>query len=193
MKSLKERKSWKILLGVILVIAVLAAAGYIISSSLERKVINENYAADDEAADAGYDETIFVCTVEEPVTLDGTEYVKYHAHWESFVDGDFEEDFLIKADASYIDETNQQKDGLIVYGRTTGYANDPNDTVLYDPGKYKIVEPYKIGIYKQSIDMWAVAGILVVVIMIEMVLVTALIIYFIVYFIKRARYTKQNP
>ena len=78
----------------------------------------------------------------------------------------------------------------MIYGRLEGYADDPDDETEYDPGKYEIIEPYKFAKYVKRVDMWAVAGIIVLVVIAECVLIAALAVYFIVYAVKKSRVKK---
>ena len=187
MKTLKERKLWKILTALIVGIGVISGAAVFTCSSVEDKQIKAYTDAYAEAKDAGYDQCYSICAEAGEITLDGITYRQYSRRWDSFVDGSFLSDFLIRKDAEYIDESSGITNGLIVYGRIEGYANDPEDDTEYDPGKYEIIEPYKIAQYKKPIDMWAVTGIMVIVALIESALTTALIVYFIVYALKRSR------
>ena len=141
-----------------------------------------------EAKDAGYAEVYYACTMEGTVTLDGTTYVHYHKRMETFLDGTLEEDLLVKQSLTYRDETDGKTESLIIYGKTEGYRNDPGDEITYEPGKYRVLSPYRITLWEKPLDMWAVAGIIVLVMLIEGVLATILVIYFLVYFIK----TKLN-
>ena len=192
MKTLKERRLWKILLALIVGIGVISCAVTITCSVVEKKQIEANTNAFAEARSAGYDLCYSICAEAGEITLDGITYRQYSRRWDSFVDGSFLADFLIRKDAGYIDETSGSKNGLVVYGRIEGYANDPDDEVSYDPGKYEIIEPYKIAQYKEPVDMWAVAGIMVIVALVEAALITALIVYFIVYAARKSRFERVH-
>lgn len=95
-----------------------------------------------------------------------------------------EEELLVKQNPDFRDETGGKTESLIIYGRTEGYCNDPGDEITHDPGKYRILSPYRIAIWEKPLDMWAVAGIMVLVLLIEGVLAITLVIYFLVYFFK---------
>jgi hypothetical protein len=190
MKTLKERKTWKILLALIILIGVVTGIYAGVSSMYDRKRLREEKEAYQEAKTAGYDLGYSICSKAGEVTLDGVAYDLYSRRWDSFVDGSFQKDFLIRKDASYIDEAEGSTTDLMIYGRLEGYADDPDDETEYDPGKYEIIEPYKFAKYVKRVDMWAVAGIIVLVVIAECVLIAALAVYFIVYAVKKSRVKK---
>gem|GEM_PF-3507850 len=185
--GLKNKKFWKIMIVVIGVIAVLAAAAYVICAGLERKTLRENQAMSEEAKKAGANAEFYVCTYQKEVRLNGRDYEEYKAHRDGFIDGGYSVSFLIPKGEPYLDETKGRRDGLIVYGTHMGYENDPEDPVTYDPGKYEVIDPLKIAIYKEPLDMWAVVGLEVLVALIEIALVCITGIACIVSFVREYR------
>lgn len=181
MKPLKERMFWKVLLCIIIGIAFISFIVFTLCLLSAGESNQKNAMEYEKAKEVGFDKVYMICTREDELTLEGTSYILYTARWSSFVDGDYQEDFLIRKDATYIDETEGKTEGLIIYCKVAGFANDP--------GKYKILEPYKIAIYQQSVDMWAVVGIMVIVVLIEIILVAVLVIYFVMYYAKK----NKNP
>ena len=189
MKPLKKRIAWKILLCIMAFIAVGTVVTYIICSASEKHTIAARQKEYQQAKDAGYEDELYICSKEQTVTLDGVEYVRYNVFHRSFIDSS-REDVLIRTDAVYTDETGGKMQGLVIYGKGIGFVDDDEDEVKYFPGKYRVIEPYKIGIYKEAVDMWAVVGLAVLAGMAEVALALVLAVYFIVYFIKKKKTQK---
>ena len=181
MKPLMKRKFWKIMLGIIIGIAIISVSAFMVCVFVAGETSSKNGMEYEAAKEAGFDKVYCICSRGEELTLEGTSYILYTVRWSSFVDGDSEEEVLIRKDATYIDETEGKTEGLIIYCKETGFANDS--------GKYMVLEPYKIAIYGRSVDMWAVAAIMVLVGLIEFLLVAVLVIYFVVYFVRK----NKNP
>ena len=180
MKTLRDFKLWKILIGVIVGIAVVSIAAFAVLFVVDSKNDRERSQMVKEARAAGYDRAYSVCTLEDEIMLDGVTYNHYHAEQKSFVDGTFHRDFLVKKDAPFIDESNGKTSGLVIYGKVEGYADAPEYVDTDNSGQYEIVEPYRITQYKSQIDMWAVSAMLVLAMLIEMILVFLLGMYFFV-------------
>ena len=190
MKPLKERIGWKILLGLIAFIAVGTVVIYIICQASERHTISVRQKEYQQAKEAGYDEELFICSREETVTLDGVEYIRYNVFHNSFLDSS-REDVLIRTDAVYKDDTDGKLQDLVIYGKTTGFADDIKSEVKYYPGQYRVIEPYRIAIYKKAVDMWAVVGLAVLAGMVDIALALILAVYLIVYFVKKKKTNKK--
>ena len=190
MKSLRERKFWKILGTLIIAVAVISLVAFGICTRIEKKQLDHRKELFKEAEKAGYPGEYYVCSGPEEITLEGVSYLKYHMHKSAFIGEGYSMDFLVYPDDSYIDESNGNTESLIIYGKDVAYANDPADPVTYYPGKYPIVELYKIAEYKEGIDMWAVAGIMVIVAIIEFILTVILVIYLVIYYVKSRRAEK---
>jgi len=187
MKTLKERKAWKILIGIIAVIAVLAVGAFAIISAVNEKRLNDNTSDMEQAKAAGYDTEFSICSRVGDIRLDGKDYIRYSRHWDSFVDGQYKEDIFILKDAKYIDDSNGETKNLVIYGRVSGYYEEP-----LDGEKYTLVEPYRFRLYREHMDMWAVGAGFALALLVEGMLVFALIIYFIVYLVMKHR-PKKNP
>ena len=189
MKPLMERKFWKIMLGIIFGIGFISVILFVICLFSASETNQRRSMEYEKAKEAGFDKVYCICSRGKELTLDGIPYILYTARWSSFVDGVSEEEVLVRKDATYIDETEGKTEGLAIYCRESGYVNDSDDPVTYDSSKYMVLEPYKIAIYRQGVDTWAVAGILVLVGLIEIILVAVLVIYFVMYYVRK----NKNP
>ncbi len=174
MKPLKEQKTWKVLIGIIIGLAVVsfivAMACYVSAERTQAK----NSRTYREAADAGFDKEYSVCKKEEILSFDGVSYVRYSVYRDSFIDGGYyDHELLIAEDASCINETEDQTEGLVIYGKMGDHQ--------IDPARYEVIEPYRIAVYQKPVDMWAVAAALVLVGIIELILIVAAAVYFIRY------------
>ena len=185
MKVIMKSKVWKVLISIIIILPIITSVAYVICSTIENMQISNNQKLRQEAHEAGYKEEYYICTLTDEISLEGVDYTLYTARRDVFVGESYKEEILVKKDAAYIDKTKGKKEGLIIYGNIEGFANDPDDDVVYNPGKYAVINPYKIAIYKQSIDMWAGVGLLIIAVMIEIGLVIILALYCVVMYRKQ--------
>ena len=166
----------KILLSLIIAIAMISVASFFVCKTIERSQINRENQAITEAKEAGYDSTYYISAREGTLQIDGITYDKYVLRRSALIGEGYKAEFIIRQDAQYIDESKGNTDHLMIYGRTTGYANDPNDDVTYDPGRYQIIEPYKIEVYQDHIDMLKVITVLFFVAVAELILIILLVV-----------------
>ena len=192
MKPLKDQKFWKILSALIILIAIGAVLYTDHLAELDRKADYENNAAFNEAKAAGYDEEYWLCSLEEPITLEGITYERYLMIKQSYLGvGDVRE-ILLTPGAEYIDESEGKTSDLVIYAKTADFVNDPDDPVTYDQGKYRVVDPYKIAEYQKKTSVFAAVYFSLLATTLEIILSLVLVIYFISYFVKKRKSRDQK-
>ena len=178
LRSILLSKTGKLLLVSIVAISVISGIFLLVCKGVNKKIFSEQKEAAGEAEAAGYDESFFVCERKENLTLNGISYIHFDEDRSSFVDGSIHKDLLMEEKAGYKDDTGGKTKDLIIYGRV-------KEEVLSGDVKYKVIEPYKIAVYKPGIDMWAVGGIMALAVMVQIVLATVLVVYVIASFSKK--------
>lgn len=188
MKTLKQRKAWKILVAIMIVLLIAAAVVFFVCTGIAKKQNKERENNMIAAITAGYDLEIQICNKVGDIRIDGVDYILYSRHYSSFVEGQSRDNFVIRKDAEYIDDANGQTKEVVIYGKVAGTAKLPDemDTAYY------IIEPYRFIPYEEGLDMWAVAGLLALALFIEWILFNVLLIYFVVYAIKRNKIKKLD-
>ena len=185
MKPLKESMFWKVLLILIVVIAVPSLAWFSHQTNIDKKATNENRQAYNEAIDAGYDERYFYCTKNSPVTIEGITYQSYSMVGEALMGVGPTEEILLLPGIVYKDDTNGATEGLVIFARTVN--TDTEDSQALIPGKYRIVEPYRIAVYQKGISLIGTITVMVFVGYLELLLVIVLITYLIAYAVIRRK------
>lgn len=91
-----------------------------------------------EAKDAGYEKEYTICSRENNVVINGVEYMYFHAHRDAYLDGDYDEDILVKYNSEYLDKTSGGTEELILFGNKLSTYSDTDGT------SYIIIELYSI-------------------------------------------------
>lgn len=98
-----------------------------------------NYCSEQrEANDAGYENEYTICSKENNVLINGVEYMYFHAHRDAILDGDYNEDILVRYNSEYLDKTSGRTEELILFGNKLSTYNDIAGT------RYTIIELYSI-------------------------------------------------
>ncbi|MBQ1682029.1 MAG: hypothetical protein II067_07455 [Agathobacter sp.] len=104
-----------------------------------------------EAQNAGFAKEYYVCERKNPIVLEDVEYLQFHAHRADSGEGEYDADFIVRADASFSDNAGGQDDKLILFGKDVKTIGD-----------YTQIEVYRLDDYLQYSDNgWGVRALII--------------------------------
>lgn len=86
----------------------------------------------------GYEKSFFICSREENISLNGENYVHFHAYHPAFLDGAYEEELLMPSSFTYLDKVPEQQDGLVIF------AKEVSSFDVNQGENYKIINIYSV-------------------------------------------------
>ena len=134
----KKKTSWKKFLHIMLLIFVSTVALDVFTLGYYNYAWNKFCEEQTEAQKAGYENSYYICNREKSITLNGVDYIHFHAHHSAFLDGDYEEDLLMPSNLSYLDKASAQNDGLVLFANEVSAYNGKNGEY------YTIVNIYSV-------------------------------------------------
>lgn len=97
-----------------------------------------------EARQAGYENSYYICSREKNITLNGVDYIRFHAHRSAFLDGDYEEELLMPRNLNYLDKASVQNERLVLFANEVSAYNGKNGE------DYTIVNIYSVCDYAMT-------------------------------------------
>ena len=172
--GLRERKAWKILAVVLIVIIAVLLVLEAVGGRINRNYNDMNDMYLSEAQAAGYDDRHYSCDAVGTEEIGSVQYSVYHSHREGLFG--YSRMVYIRSDAQYRDETD---------GRTTGLRILCRDVTVSD-GKVT-AEPYLIWRPVPESVSWTFAILALLLFFAAIATAFAMIVYFIVYAVRSRR------
>ncbi len=129
---------WKIFLCIMFLIFFVIAVLNIFAWSNYSHTWSRFCSEQAKAKKEGYEKSFFICNREENITLNGENYIHFHAYRPAFLDGAYEEELLMPTSLTYLDKVPAQRDRLVIF------AKEVSNFDMGQGEKYKIISIYSV-------------------------------------------------